>query len=116
VERLRKIFLKTLISPEEIAEEIIAEATKGKSAQEVVDFLRRANAEALWNRVPDKVKGMVIQYCSEDISWLTYDFLVNAIAKSNPVAASCILGSPSLQNSIKQLLEAIKPKLQGIEH
>jgi hypothetical protein len=114
VEKLKKIFLKTLISPQEIAEEIIAEATKGKSAQKVVDFLKTANAEALWNRVPDKVKGMVIQYCSEDISWLTYDFLVNAIAKSNPVAASCILGSPSLQNSVKQFLEAIKLKLQVI--
>jgi len=72
------------------------------------------DADAIWQSVPETYRKMMVTYCSKDLDWFNCEFVIRAIAKSSPTVASYILGSPSLQNKVEELVEGIKPKLQGI--
>ena len=113
-QKVAKLVLNTLAPLPDIAEGILASALEGKTTQEVLEWLVKADADSLWQQIPDSYRKMVVRYCSQDLDWFSYEFIVRAIAKSNPVAASYILGSPSLQNKVRELVEGIKPKLQGV--
>jgi hypothetical protein len=113
-QKVAKLIFDVLTPLDQICEGIIEAALEGKTTQEVLDWLVKADADSLWQQIPDSYRKMVVRYCSQNLDWFSYEFIVRAIAKSNPVAASYILGSPSLQKKVKELVEGIKPKLQGI--
>jgi hypothetical protein len=113
-QKVAKLIFGILAPADEVATGLVEAALEGKTTQEVLDWLVKADADSLWQQVPDNYRKMIVRYCSQDLDWFSYEFIVRAIAKSNPVAASYILGSPSLQKKVKELVEGIKPKLQGI--
>ena len=106
--KVLKAILNTLAPPPDIVEGIISKAVKDKPTKEAVDWL---TSNRIWEVLPEKSKKMFIAYCPEDLGWLNYEFVVKAISKSNIALASLILGSPSLQNRIKEQIENIKAQL-----
>lgn len=93
----------------DFAEGAIGAAVKDKPIKEATDWFLNND---LWDSIPEKYQKMALAYTPDDMRWLTPEWVTSAIAKTNKLLASKIMGSPSLQDRVAEQIETIKQRLQ----
>jgi len=105
---------KALIS--ELAKELIApgflagylkEKAEGKTVPQFYNYIE----EGIWNSLHPGQKQFLINQKPWNLEWLTFEFILKEVAKSNPTIACLIMTSPQLQSKIQNEIEQIKYEL-----
>jgi len=80
---------------------------KGKSVEQFYQYIEKG----IWNTIPIGQRQFLLNQKPWNLDWLTFDFVVNAIAQSNQKIACLIISSPELQQNIKTEIDQIKQTL-----
>lgn len=97
---------KEFVAPDFLAGYLQEEA-KGKTVPQFYKYIE----EGIWNSLPPGQKQFLINQKPWNLEWFTFDFILKAIAKSNPTIACLIMTSPQLQKEIQSQIEDIKHQL-----
>lgn len=95
-----------------VAKGALVSFLKDMEFKQVMDMVKKD--EMLWDYVPDLQRSKVIEMASTmDTSWLTVEWLIEAVRKDLPYVASYFLSSPKaltwLQKQVEDIQEKIRP-------
>ena len=89
-------------------EDKLGETAKGKSVKEFYDFL---DSGSLWSTLSSKHQQWLVAHKPWNLDWLTIEWVVEAIAKSNQTICMLILSSPDVKEKLEKDILQIKQML-----
>ena len=104
--RLTRMAIK-LAAPD-LLKGILQKFIDGKDLGTIHNFLLNMD---LWGSIGSNQQDFLLNYRPWDLSWLTLEWVINAVGEKNKAAAMMIFSSPAIQTNINNEIESIKTRL-----
>jgi len=104
---------------------LVAEATPGMAKGFLLEFLQKEGVDvkkvsgwvednvSLWGMFPEESQAALRRFAEQgvDISWLTFEWLIDSIKKDYSALASLFIGWPKAANYLKRQVEIMKREI-----
>ena len=94
----------------DILKGILEEEVQDKTVKDFYEWIDSTN---LWDKIQPGQQQFLLSYKPWTLDWLTIDFIIGAIAKSNKTLALLITTSPELQGKLEDEIKDIKGRLES---
>jgi len=87
----------------------ITEYFSGMSAKEFYHLFKNTNGKGtILDFLDEQTQHKLLSFAPDDLSWLTFEWVVDKIGKESPGALSVIASSPSVRDGIQRQIDEFK--------